>query len=95
MIKVEWSARKNRLNILKHKVDFVEAQTVFDDQGHISLGDPDHSLDETRFITIGMSVRNRLVIMAHTFEDDRIRIITARKPTRAEKKKYEEGIFDA
>lgn len=95
MIRVEWSARKNRLNILKHKIDFDEAMTVFDDPGHLTVADPDHSVLERRFITIGRSTKNRMIIMAHTFEDDKIRIITARKPTRSERKEYEEGRFDA
>jgi uncharacterized DUF497 family protein len=95
MIKLEWSARKNRLNVLKHGVDFKEASTVFDDPAHVSVSDPDHSFNENRYITIGMSTGNRLVIMAHTFENDKIRIITARKPTRTERRKYEEEDFDA
>ena len=95
MIRIEFSARKNRINILKHTVDFEEAKTVFDDPGHVSENDPDHSFDENRYITIGMSVRNRLIIMAHTYEDDKIRIITARKPARNERRNYEEGGFNA
>jgi len=55
MIKVVWSEKKNRQNIRKHKVDFEEAKTIFDDPMQISMSDPDHSFDELRFITIGMS----------------------------------------
>lgn len=95
MIKIEWSARKNRINVAKHKVDFREAATVFDDPAHASISDPAHSISENRYITVGMSAKQRLVIMAHTFEDDRIRIITARKPTKSEREKYEQGEFDA
>ncbi|HLM01582.1 MAG TPA: BrnT family toxin [Pyrinomonadaceae bacterium] len=95
MIKVVWSERKNRQNIRKHKVDFVEAGTIFADPLQISVSDPDHSFDESRFITIGMSERNRLLIVAHTFRDDKIRIITARKPNRRERKDYEEGVLNA
>lgn len=95
MLRIEWSARKNRGNIQKHGVDFAEAKTVFDDPLHLTTTDPDHSIGERRFITVGMSERNRLLIMAHTIEDDRIRIITARRPTRSERKDYEEGGFDA
>lgn len=95
MIKIEWSARKNRINVSKHSVDFAEAATVFDDPAHISINDPDHSFFENRYITIGISVNRRLIIMAHTFGNDKIRIITARKPTRSERIKYEEGDFDA
>jgi uncharacterized DUF497 family protein len=95
MIKVVWSEKKNRQNISKYKIDFDEAKTIFDDPMQISMSDPDHSFDELRFITIGMSEQNRLLIIAHTFSDDKIRIITARKPTRRERKNYEEGVFDA
>ena len=95
MIRIEWSARKNRLNILKHRIDFGEAKTVFDDPHHVTIDDPDHSMDERRYITIGRSQRGRLMIMAHTFKDDKIRIITARKPTRSERENYEEGRIDA
>lgn len=95
MIKVVWSEKKNRQNIRKHKVDFAEAGTIFDDPLQISVSDPDHSFDESRFITVGISERNRLLIVAHTFRDDKIRIITVRKPNRRERKNYEEGVFDA
>jgi uncharacterized protein len=95
MIKIVLSEKKNRQNVRKHKIDFDEAKSIFDDPLQISINDPDHSFDEYRFITIGMSENNRLVIVAHTFRDDKIRIITARKPTRGERKSYEEGDFDA
>ena len=95
MLKVGWSARKNRLNILKHRIDFEDAKTIFDDPNQATINDPDHSLQEERYITIGRSTQGRLIIMAHTFEDAKIRIISARKPTRAEREKYEEGNFDA
>jgi uncharacterized protein len=95
MIKIVWSEKKNRQNISKHKVDFNEAKSIFDDPLQISINDSDHSFDENRFITIGVSENNRLLIVAHTFRDDKIRIITARKPTRRERQDYEEGDFDA
>ncbi len=95
MLRIEWSPRKNRVNVLKHGVDFEEAKTVFEDPLQLTVSDPDHSAIEKRYVTIGISDRNRLLIMAHTIEDDRIRIITARRPTRSERKDYEEGGFDA
>ena len=93
MIKVFWLEKKNRQNIRKHRVDFSEAKTIFDDPMQISKNDPDHSFDENRYITMGVSIQNRLLIMAHTFDNDKI--TTARKPTRSERKNYEEGEFDA
>ena len=95
MIKVVWSKKKNLGNIRKHSVDFNEAKSIFDDPLQVSVDDPDYSFDEYRFITIGMSEKSRLLIVAHTFRDDKIRLITARKPTRRERKNYEEGGFDA
>ncbi len=95
MIKVVWSEKKNRRNRRKHRVDFNEAKSIFDDSLQISVNDSDHSLYEYRFLTIGMSENNRLLIVAHTFQDDKIRVITARKPTLGERKDYEEGVFDA
>jgi uncharacterized DUF497 family protein len=95
MIKIFWSEKKNRQNIRKHKVDFEEAKTIFDDPLQISTNDPDHSFDERRYITLGISIQNHLLIIAHTFGDDKIRIITARKPTRSERKNYEEGESNA
>ena len=91
MIKVVWSNKKNQENIRKHRVDFGEARTVFDDPMQITIDDPDHSFEERRFITFGRSARNRLLVVAHAFRDDKIRIISARKPTRRERKNYEEG----
>jgi uncharacterized protein len=95
MIKVVWSDKKNRQNIRKHGVDFNEAKSIFDDPLQISVNDPDHSVYEYRFVTLGMSENNRLLIVAPTYRDDKIRIITARKPTRRERKNYEEGVFNA
>jgi uncharacterized DUF497 family protein len=87
--------RKNRQNLRKHKVCFDEAKTILDDPLQISADDPDHSFDEKWFITMGMSEHDRLLIVAHTLDDDKIRIITARKPTRRERRDYEEGVHDA
>jgi len=90
MIKITWSEKKNRQNIRKHKIDFNEAKTIFNDPLQITTDDPDHSFNERRYITIAVSKQNRLLIIAHTFGNDKIRIITARKPTRSERKNYED-----
>ena len=95
MIQIVWDSKKNRINPRKHRIDFSEAKTIFDDPLQISLNNPDHSFDERRYITLGISERNRLRIVAHTFCDDTIRIITARRPNRREKLNYEEGNYDA
>lgn len=72
-------------------MSFEEAGTVLADPLAITGADPDHSLDETRWITFGLSNRQRLLAVAHTDEDDVIRLISARAATRPERRLYEEG----
>ena len=86
----EWDPRKAETNLHKHDVSFSEASTVFGDDFAVTVPDPDHSKDEDRYITIGRSNRNRLLMIAHTDRGDRIRIISARELTKAEQKDYEE-----
>lgn len=90
-MKIEWDENKAVSNLRKHKVSFAEAQTVFDDPMAATENDPDHSIEERRFITIGISVAGRLLIVSHTFEPETVRIISARKPTRGERESYESG----
>ena len=77
-------------NLNAHKVSFGEAATVFSDVLSTTVHDPDHSIDEERYITIGWSNRHRLLLIAHTERGDRIRIISARQLTRKEREAYEE-----
>jgi len=67
--------------LAKHGVSFDEAKTVFNDPRAVSIPDPDHSLDEERYIAIGVSNRSRLVIVVYTERGDCLRIISARKAT--------------
>ncbi len=94
-IEFEWDPKKAAINLRKHKVSFDEAATVFGDPLSITVPDPDHSWEEDRYLTIGMSERGRLLIVAHTEEDEgrRIRIISARELTPRERRDYEEGVF--
>jgi len=85
----EWNDKKARLNKRKHKLAFEEASTVFGDPLSITIPDTVHSTGEVRFITIGTSISNRLIIVVHTDDEDVIRIISARKATANEKKQYE------
>jgi uncharacterized protein len=85
----EWDARKAAQNLVKHGVSFDEASTVFGDLLAGTILDPRHSSDEPRFVTIGLSTSQRLIVVAHAERDDRIRIISARRATRREKRKYE------
>ena len=86
----EWDPKKAAKNLREHKVSFNEAATVFGDSLGTTALDPDHSTIEDRFITVGMSSRRRLVMVAHTERGERIRIISARELTRAEREAYEE-----
>ncbi len=87
----EWDEGKNAANVQKHGVSFEEAATVFGDPLSDTFDDPDHSAEEYRFITIGTSEKSRLLIVAYTDREDRIRIISARELTEQERRGYEEG----
>ena len=89
-IKFEWDPDKAAKNLKKHGVSFEEATTVFRDTQSITTFDPDHSRDECRYISVGWSVRARLLMVAHTDREECIRIISARKLTRKERLQYEE-----
>ena len=91
MIKFEWETAKAASNMRKHGVSFDEAGSVFLDQLAVSGPDPDHSVGESRYITFGMSSLRRLLAVSHTYRPGAIRIISARRVTRAERKIYEEG----
>ena len=86
----EWNPHKAEQNRRKHGVSFHEAATVFGDSLAVTYHDPDHSISEQRFITVGLSNVGRLLIVAHADRDENIRIISARKTTLRERKYYEE-----
>lgn len=90
-LQFEWDANKAIKNIEKHQVSFEEAATVFDDPLFITFVDEEHSVDEERYITIGLSSRGRLLMLAHTDREGQIRIISARKTTRREEQYYAEA----
>jgi uncharacterized protein len=71
-------------------VSFSEAATVFGDPLGMTIADPSHSLDENRFLTVGRSEQNRLLIISHVDKNERVRLISARCLTRSERKAYEE-----
>ena len=87
----EWDRNKAASNLSKHGVSFDEAQTVFDGTLYIDFYDPDHSYDERRYIIIGQSAQNRLLIVSYTERGSAIRLISARKATPKERETYEEG----
>ena len=90
-IKFEWDPRKARRNLRKHRVDFSEASTVFADALSITIADPDHSEDEERWVTMGLSTRQRLLVVVHIDEGETSRLISARRADPHERRKYEEG----
>ena len=90
-MRFEWDPVKAAENLAKHGVSFEEAATVFRDVLSATGADPDHSVDEERFVTFGVSAGRRLLAVAHTDRDDTIRIISARPVTPSERNIYEEG----
>jgi uncharacterized DUF497 family protein len=88
-LRVLWDPRKAKANLRKHRVSFEESATVFNDPLSITKPDPDHSVGENRFLTLELSFKHRLVLVAHTEEPNEIRIISARIPTRSERYAYE------
>ena len=86
-----WNIEKARTNLRKHEVSFEEATTVFRDPLEIMSPDIQHSLEEARWTSIGMSVRHRLLVVFYIQHGATIRIISARLPTIPERTKYEEG----
>jgi uncharacterized DUF497 family protein len=88
---IEWDPVKARTNLRKHGVDFHEAGTVLDDPLSTSFPDPDHSVDEARFLTIGVSASGRILVVAHTDRGEAVRLINARRATPSERKFYEES----
>ncbi len=86
----EWDPKKAQQNFLKHSVTFEEARTAFRDEMSITISDPLHSEDEERFILLGYSEKNRLIVVVHTERQNQIRIISARRASKKERKQYEE-----
>ena len=89
-IQFEWDARKASANVKKHGLSFDEARTVFFDENAKLIDDPDHSLDEDRFVLLGLSSTLKIVLVCHCYREQGnvIRIISARKATSYESKQY-------
>jgi len=90
-LKFERDRDKAAQNLLRHGVSFEEAATVFRDPLSQTGCDPDHSIDEERFVIFGVSTSGRLLLVAHAERGDTIRIVSARSATPGERKIYEEG----
>jgi len=92
----EWDEYKARANLEKHKISFDEARTIFADPFLVTFVDEIHSDKEERFISIGLSESNRVLLAVHTEREEKnetivIRIISCRKATTIERKRYEKG----
>ena len=89
-MKIIWDEKKNQINVRDHKVSFEEAETVFYDPNAKTIHDPDHSVEEDRFIILGISKSLKLLVVCHCYKenDEIIRIISARKATKNETKNY-------
>jgi uncharacterized protein len=88
-VEFEWDANKAALNVSKHGVSFEEAMTIFGDPLEAMIPDPVHAGAEMRFVSIGVSEAGRMLVVAYTERDRRIRIISAREPTPGERRQYE------
>jgi len=85
-----WDQKKNRANVRKHGVSFDEARTAFNDAHAVLFYDPDHSMDEDRFVLLGMSFQLRVLVVCHCFRESEtvVRIFSARKADKAEERGY-------
>lgn len=87
----EWDPRKAASNLAKHGVSFEEAGSVFNDPLAYTFADPDHSIDEDRMLTFGLSSAGRLLAVISTERGTALRIVSARKATRRERSNYEQA----
>lgn len=94
MLRFAWDERKNRANRAKHGVWFEEAQSAFHDPHARMFYDPEHSEEEDRFLLLGMSSAERVLVVVHCYRESEslVRIISAREATKKEVRAYEEGI---
>ncbi len=89
-MRFEWDERKARANLRKHRVDFADAATIFEDDLAVTMVDEDS--EEDRYVTIGMDAVGRVLVVAYTIRDRRIRIISARRAAKRELIDYERAV---
>ena len=90
LVRFRWDENKAARNLAKHRISFEEATTVFDDPLSDTFPDPDHSVEEQRFVIIGASERGTILVVAHTDDGEIVRLISAREATYGERRAYEE-----
>jgi len=88
-VEFEWDDEKAESNLEKHSIAFEEGATIFNDPLIATMPDPDHSASEERYVSIGISVQARLLVVVHTQRGERNRLISCRKANSAERKTYE------
>lgn len=86
----EWHEEKAAINLKKHRISFEEAKTVFNDPMSITIADPDHSIDDERYIDIGISSRGQILVVVYTERNENIRLISCRPATKTEQRLYEQ-----
>lgn len=86
-IVAQWDAEKASSNLRKHGVDFADAETALRDE--LAMTMPDRDAEEERFVTLGMDALGRLLVVVYEWRKDEVRMISARKATRAERRQYE------
>jgi uncharacterized DUF497 family protein len=85
----QWNRDKAAANLRKHSIDFADAVSIFSDNLAITI--PDERFGEERFVTIGVDALGRVLVVVYTMRDEEIRLISARRATRQERRQYEEG----
>ncbi len=86
-----WDQKKASSNLVKHSISFEEGLTVFGDPLSNTFPDQDHSIEEQRFVIIGLSDQGRILVVAHTDDGELVRIVSAREAAHGERKSYEES----
>ncbi|KOR31753.1 hypothetical protein TI05_11640 [Achromatium sp. WMS3] len=87
----EWNPQKVEINSKKHGVSFEEASSVFGDTLSVTYPDPEHSMNEERFVMIGLSSKQQVLVISHMYRGETVRIISARPATKREQRFYEHG----
>ena len=88
MDEFEWDPRKASTNRRKHGVDFADATAVLEDEQALTVRDEISAVDEPRFLTLGRDTLGRLLVVAYTWRGERVRIVSARRATAAERRQY-------
>lgn len=89
-MRFSWDPKKAASNLNKHGISFEEAVGVFGDPLSDTFPDPDHSVEEYRFVIIGSSESGKILVVAHTDDGELVRLISAREVTHGERESYEE-----